>query len=321
MHYTPCPWKGESVLAVACIWCSVWHTGTVVACSRPACRVKLLSHSIPHVRIGTYTSYIVWDTVESKSLSFSIWSYIIKYRLFSLSLALSLSLSLYIYIYIKRHVFKILHLIYKTLICICKENYLERCVLWFSIADHSSNCSLFLKVWMQQHNWSTIQLKGVLNSPLCFWREQTCRAKHEPGAFHRHPSHFLCLSYTHTHTHAAVILGPHWYLWHSERVLPSCGAQSGELLFHPLCLLLTSFPSHLFVLDMKLNSETPRLHLFDQKYSKNNTFVLQLLQFKICFLFECILKCNLFLWLQSWIFSIHYSSCHCNLILQKSFYR
>ncbi len=173
--------------------------------------------------------------MESKSLSFSIWSYIIKYRLFSLSL----SLSLYIYIYIKRHVFKILHLIYKTLICISKENYLERCVLWFSIADHSSNCSLFLKVWMQQHNWSAIQLKGVLNSPLCFWREQTCRAKHEPGAFHRHPSHFLCLSYTHTHTRSS-----------------DSGSSLVPLAFRTRPALLwcserrTSFPSSLFTVNL-----------------------------------------------------------------------
>ncbi len=41
-----------------------------------------------------------------------------------------------------------------------------------------------------------------------------------------------------------------------------------------------------------------RLHLFDQKYSQNNKIVLY------CFLFEYILKCNVFLWYQSCIFSI-----------------
>ncbi len=43
------------------------------------------------------------------------------------------------------------------------------------------------------------------------------------------------------------------------------------------------------------------------------------LQFKITFLFYFIIKCNLFLWWQSWIFSSHYFSLQCHMILQKSF--
>ncbi len=59
---------------------------------------------------------------------------------------------------------------------------------------------------------------------------------------------------------------------------------------------------------------SPRLHLFDQKYSKivkyyckNNTF-----------LFEYLVKCNLFL-LQKLNFQHHYSSLQCNMIFRKSF--
>ncbi len=38
-----------------------------------------------------------------------------------------------------------------------------------------------------------------------------------------------------------------------------------------------------------------------------------------CFLPEYILKCHLFLWWQSWIFSSHYYSLQCHMILQKAF--
>ncbi len=177
-----------------CVWCSVWHTGTVVARSRPAGRVKLLSHSIPHVRIGTYSSYSVRYCGVQRSVIFNLkLLYILKYSLFSLSLALSLSLSLslslFLYKYIYIYIYSIYHSIYLS-----KDMYLRFCTLstkhWYASARkvilrdvlcgfqyHSSNCSLFFKVWMQQHNWSTIQLKGVLNSPFVYlaWTDMPCK--------------------------------------------------------------------------------------------------------------------------------------------------
>ncbi len=60
---------------------------------------------------------------------------------------------------------------------------------------------------------------------------------------------------------------------------------------------------------------SPRLHLFHQKYWKNCEI---LLRFKISFLCQYLLNCNLFLWSKLY-FQHHYSSLQCHMILQKSF--
>ncbi len=51
------------------------------------------------------------------------------------------------------------------------------------------------------------------------------------------------------------------------------------------------------------------------------TLVVKVTRFKYHFMFSLlyIVKCNLFLWWQRWIFSSHYSSLKCHMILQKSF--
>ncbi len=51
---------------------------------------------------------------------------------------------------------------------------------------------------------------------------------------------------------------------------------------------------------------SPSLHLLYHKYSKKSHF--EILQFKIAFLFKRILKYNLFLWCQSWIYMILHKS-------------
>ncbi len=49
------------------------------------------------------------------------------------------------------------------------------------------------------------------------------------------------------------------------------------------------------------------------------TLVVKVTRFKYHFMFSLlyIVKCNLFLWWQSWIFSSHYSSLQCHMILQN----
>jgi len=63
---------------------------------------------------------------------------------------------------------------------------------------------------------------------------------------------------------------------------------------------------------------SPRLHLFDQKYSKNSIIVKYYYNLKQLFsILIYFLKCHLFL--AKLNFQHHYSSLQCHMILQKSF--
>ncbi len=63
---------------------------------------------------------------------------------------------------------------------------------------------------------------------------------------------------------------------------------------------------------------SPRLHLFDQKYSKNSNTVKYYFTLKQMFSILIYLKNNIPV-MQSWIFSIQYSNLKCHMILKKSF--
>ncbi len=61
---------------------------------------------------------------------------------------------------------------------------------------------------------------------------------------------------------------------------------------------------------------SPMLHLFDPKPSKTVKYCCYII-FIYIYIYIYILKCNLFHWWISWIFSSHYSSLQCHMILQK----
>ncbi len=104
------------------------------------------------------------------------------------------------------------------------------------------------------------------------------------------------------------LIGTVWNVLFESNYFGMCLSQKSTLQFK--CLGMLRFFSF-FQISILCS---PRVHFFDQKYSKNSNIVKYFYNLNNCFLFDYILKCSLFLWYN------HYSSLQCHMILHKSLY-